>query len=161
MLLSMMMAGVALIALSQRAIADDAAEKAELEKFKGTWEFESVSVESQKEPPPAGTEISIDGKTMTITMPEIELKDPDGGNAQPKTAKKRATFQLKINVNPKQIDVTDETDGRQGKVEPGIYEFDGGKLKMCMGKTKGDTDTRPKAFDDKQGALLVLKRKAK
>jgi uncharacterized protein (TIGR03067 family) len=156
-----MVLGMGLAALAPRALADDAAEKAELEKFKGTWVFDSVTDKGRKEPTPPGLEVVFDGATMRVKM---------GDETQKRTVK------LNITTNPRQIDTTAEDGPMKGSVEPGIYEVTADQIKMCVAASEGTVQLddkgnpveatrtnkvgkRPTAFDDKQGAVIILKRK--
>ena len=62
------------------------------------------------------------------------------------------TFTLDAAKKPKTIDVRREGDDK-GPPSLGIYDFEGGKLKLCMG---GSGKDRPTMFDSKAGSGYTL-----
>ena len=68
-------------------------------------------------------------------------------------------IKLDIDKKPKTIDFTNLIGENKDKTEPGIYAFDGDKLKLCLDeKRKG----RPTVFEGKESetySVIVLKKK--
>ncbi|HZZ78576.1 MAG TPA: TIGR03067 domain-containing protein [Gemmataceae bacterium] len=123
----------------------EAARKADLAKFEGTWVVQSA--EQNGKP--------LDQlKGDTYTFANGKVTGPDLNNAN---------FTIDASASPKTIDL--HTLPMEWFL--GIYEFDGELLKWCIqtsGEIKGgklgndNIARRPKAFDPKQGTLYFLKR---
>lgn len=123
----------------------------ERNKFQGQWEV---------------TELVEDGRVLDAD--EIRDMLPSGGRMQvidsaiifrsPKDQRQRARmFQLTPTQYPRAIDFSDAS----GRTTRGIYQFDQGKLIVCIADPEGKT--RPDAFSaakDSQRMLMVLQRPA-
>lgn len=140
---------------------DPAALKKEWASLEGTWtvirlEIEGKSLLLKEEPPP-----------------QVVIKD---GKIRGKDARKEALedtldsskVQLDPGAKPKTITIPNFKGGdpKEGVTLIGIYELEGDQLKVCVegvetAKLKEREKDRPKAFDSKQGLLLVFKRDKK
>jgi uncharacterized protein (TIGR03067 family) len=119
--------------------------EAELERFEGTWRFESLIVEG-REVPPEGLQTS----RLTLKGDTFEMTDP--------MATYRGTFRIDPSVTPKRIAMAFTEGPEAGKTVLGIYELDGDTYKVCVGLAGRG---RPEGFASKTGsghALEVLKR---
>jgi uncharacterized protein (TIGR03067 family) len=120
----------------------------ELERFQGTWRYESI--ESDGETIPAETfkdwRLVKEGDRYTFTQGDAVYK---------------GTFKVDVSKTPKTIDIT-RTEGPEGGMKSaGIYELDGDTYKVCLAPPGKD---RPTAFESKAGSgyvLQVLKREKK
>jgi uncharacterized protein (TIGR03067 family) len=120
----------------------------DLERMQGTWLV--VSLTELGKPVPAEDidilEFSFDKDVLTVT----------------EKGKIAVQYQLKLDSEktPRAIDFTHQIGENKGKTEPGIYAFDGDKLKLCLDeKRKG----RPTVFEGKESetfSVIVLKKKA-
>jgi uncharacterized protein (TIGR03067 family) len=123
------------------AVGGDA--KAELKKFQGTWAVES-SQDGGKAPPAKLVKlltITFSGDRFTVRFGDKVVED--------------GKFKIDSGKKPGHIDLPSE-----GKTAPGIYAFEGGKLKICF----NDGGGRPTAFRSPEGSkisLMVLKRAKK
>ena len=76
-------------------------------------------------------------------------------------AKFDAAYELDPTKSPREITIFAGGDDRK-RESPGLYEISGDELKLCLaiGTRVGGKDviSRPKGFDSKDAALLVLKR---
>lgn len=114
----------------------------ELERFQGKWSVELIAENGLAEP-------DSETKKFTITV--------KGARFFVKIEDREETMDFKIDPekSPKNIDITPNYGDDKGKTAPGIYEFDGDRLRICA-CPKG---MRPKQFATKQGTMvLVLKR---
>ena len=124
---------VAAVATAQPA-ADDA------KKLQGTWVVESTSREKELNNPWKGGQFVFAGDTATVKLP----------NEQEQTF----TFTVDPAKMPKAMDFAPPKKSGQAPW-PMIYELDGDSLKLCIaygGK-------RPATFTNKDGLIVVLKRK--
>jgi uncharacterized protein (TIGR03067 family) len=132
---------VGLVMLSAGETATD------LERMQGTWTVISLTEQ--------GTAIPA---AETDSFEYVVSKDVVTVYQKGKVAVK---YQVKLDPDkkPKAIDFTDQTDGKNGNTEPGIYVFDGEKLKFCLDeKRKG----RPTVFEGKETetySVIVLTKK--
>jgi uncharacterized protein (TIGR03067 family) len=124
--------------------------KKELEKFQGEW----VPVLAEIN----GTAVPYEGlKVVKVTVKgdQVTMKEGD------QTA--QATITLDPTEKPRRIDSTSKySKGKEIKTT-GIYEFDGGKLKVCYTLAGGQ---RPKEFSTKGGTegnpvFLIVYQRAK
>jgi uncharacterized protein (TIGR03067 family) len=129
--------------------ADDKDEvKKEIERFQGTWVFESVNVEGEAAPAESlkGAKLVIKGDKFTAHEGKEEL---------------HGTFKVDPSKKPKTLDVTFSDGPDKGKTMQGIYELTGDTYKVCIGMPGKE---RPKEFVSKKGSghvLEVLKREKK
>jgi uncharacterized protein (TIGR03067 family) len=142
-------AGAAILGAAELASADDKGEKrpADQELLKGTWDIVSA-VEGGR--PVVGSK----GTQMVFTGDEWKVQR---GMTELLTAK----YKLAPDQTPKAIDLSYDLGG-QTVTQPGIYELDGDKLKLCLAAAgRGE---RPKKFESPQGAtaqMYVLQRAKK
>src|SRR2546423_10706859 len=128
------------------ARADDAADvEKELQKFQGTWTFESVEA-GGKEVPAA----EFKGITVTFEGDKYTVKNGD-------EVIQAATQKLDPSKSPKTLDVTVAEGPNKGAVMLGIYEISGDTLKVCFDP---EGKKRPTEFKSASGSqtLVVHKR---
>lgn len=113
----------------------------ELKKFQGDWTFASVEAGGKKLP--AGP---FEGRTVTFDGNKYAVKR--GGKVE-----EAATVKLDPAKSPKALDVTVTAGPNKGAVMVGIYEFDGGTLKVCFDSAG---KKRPTAFKTAAGSPAVL-----
>lgn len=126
------------------AIRADSLEK-ETEKFQGTWKVELIAENGVAEPDDEAKkfEITVKGNVFYVKI--------DG-------REETMSFKIDPDKSPKNIDITPNYGDDKGKTAPGIYEFDGDRLRICA-CPKGE---RPKKFATVQGTMvLMLKRESK
>ena len=114
----------------------------EMAKFQGAWKVELIAENGIAEPDAETKkfEIVIKGNTIHVKM---EGRD------------ETMDFKIDPDKSPKNIDITPHYGDDKGKTAPGIYEFDGDRLRICA-CPKGK---RPAKFATAQGTLvLMLKR---
>jgi uncharacterized protein (TIGR03067 family) len=138
----------------------DEAVKKEWKRLEGTWVL---------------TKMEVNGKSLLEKdkpAPRIVIKDgkvlPDPKQAPKGTNVENPTVLLDPSRKPKTINVPNFKGGQpeKGVTLIGIYELKGNVLRVCVegvetARLKEREKDRPKAFDSKQGALLVFKRKGK
>lgn len=120
------------------------ASKEELRKFQGTW-----TIELQEEDGKKLTEAELKGRTISFGSSLFLVR---------RKAVMEQIGKMKIDPAKKSINATVDKGAHEGDLMPGIYEFDGDTLKICLST---DGDSRPKDF--KAGAdrlLMVCKRVA-
>ena len=115
--------------------------KKDQKKFAGTWSVVSATKGGKPAPADEIKEIrfTFSGDKMTFRMGD---KSKDG------------TYTIDPAKKPAQIDVTAD-----GMSHPGIYQFEGDTLKLCVGH-----DERPAEFKSAEGSktmLITLKREKK
>ena len=122
--------------------ADDKDEaKKELERFQGTWKFESLEVGGMKMDVGVYKDVRLilEGDKFT----HKEGKEPAHG-----------TFKVDVSKKPKTIDITFTDGPEKGNTILGIYELDGDTYRVCIDLAK--KDVRPTKFESKKGTMLVL-----
>jgi uncharacterized protein (TIGR03067 family) len=131
--------GVLFLFLAAAAIAaedKDAAVKQEMKKLQGDWK--ALKSEDDGRAATGGDPIIVEGDTLSLVIRD------------------RITFVGKIKVDPtadpKTIDweYTEGPGGVVGKVQRGIYRWDGDKLEVCWNPV--GTKERPKKFTTKPSA---------
>lgn len=113
----------------------------ELAPFQGTWKVVKAEVNGKAIPEKEfeGGRFTFEGTKVTVI--EDEKSKPDVG-----------TFAVNNEKEPFTIDLVQPDDKALG-----IYKFDkDGKLTLCFATGKGAA--RPKAFDDKKAAFMVLEK---
>lgn len=128
------------------AQADDKAEgEKELQKFQGTWTFESVEAGGKKL-------LADQFKGMTVTFEGDKYSVQKGDKVV-----EAATHKLDPSKSPKTLDAK-VTDGpNKGAIIVGIYEISGDTLKVCFDP---EGKKRPTEFKGESGSrtLVVHKR---
>jgi uncharacterized protein (TIGR03067 family) len=117
----------------------------EVERFQGTWRWESVDNDGIKVPVEDFRDWRIvkEGSKYTLTQGNFVVK---------------GTFEVDASKNPKTIDITRTEGPKKGTNSKGIYELDGDTYKICMDP---EGKNRPTLFESKKGSgygLQVLKR---
>lgn len=129
---------------SARATAADEQGKRDLAAMQGQWVCQEATM--------AGEVAPADGlKTLSFTIKDDKIIS----SADPADA---ATLKLDASKAPATADFTD----KDGKVDRGIYQIEGGTLKLCMSLAESGKD-RPATFSSTKEngyMLLVLKRAA-
>ena len=112
----------------------------EVKKLEGTWVAESTSRDAELAMPWKGGQWVFAGDLVTLKNPYM----------------KDQTFPFTVDPAkmPKIMDFAPPKDSKQAPW-PMIYELDGDSLKLCI----GSADKRPTEFNNKQGLVVVLKRK--
>jgi len=116
-------------------------------KFQGVWVVESVLAEGKEIP---GDII----KTFKMTFKDDNYTVAIG---QEKT---EGTFRVDPTKEPKTIDIMPDNGPDRGRIQPGIYVFDGDKLRICAAQPGKE---RPQNFEtkDKTGYSVMILKKAK
>jgi uncharacterized protein (TIGR03067 family) len=144
------LAAAALVAGAPRPKAD-LTPKAELERMQGAWNYDSQTIGGRAldKKDRDAIWIEIDGDVL------IKAGAPGG----------RLRYQITLDpaASPKAIDLTSHHPATgKTSVHKGIYEWDGGTLRLCFDNTGKE---RPKEFRSPPGQdhiyVSVLKRKAK
>jgi uncharacterized protein (TIGR03067 family) len=141
-LASVVLLGVALAPAGAAARGNAKEVKAELAKFEGTWAIESVRFGGKEVSGPYEEKIRFTFAGNKLTLVDLNVKSSEEGPFKIDPAKK-----------PPHIDVT-----VKGKTRPGIYAFEGDRLKIC---TNAVGEVRPAEFSAPEGSkaiLFVLKR---
>jgi len=134
--------------------------KQEWKRLEGTWTV---------------TKMEVEGKSLLEKdkpVPKFTIKDgkiiSDGkdGGQDPKLDS--STIKLDPSQKPKTITIPNFHGGdpKKGITLIGIYELKGDELKICAqevetARLKEREKERPRAFDSKQGLLLILRRETK
>jgi uncharacterized protein (TIGR03067 family) len=139
---------------------DGDAVKQEWMKLEGTWTV---------------TQMEVEGKSLLekgMPVPRMTVKGgkitPDSKDVPEGEKLDSSTIKLDPSQKPKTITVPNLKGGdpKEGVTLIGIYELKGDELRVCAqavesAKLKEREKERPKAFDSKQGVLVILKREAK
>jgi len=114
--------------------------KGDLKQFEGTWAVESAK--KGGEDPPAG---ELDKVRFVFAGEKVTVRH-DGKEEE-------GTIKINAGKKPRQIDLT-----VKGKTLEGIYQFEKGKLTICLVE---EGQTRPTKFESPKGSrsmLMILKR---
>jgi uncharacterized protein (TIGR03067 family) len=117
----------------------------DLDRLQGTWEIVAL-VEKGKAIP--ADEI----KTLEVVITGARLKINSGG-------KTVSDYQVRLDGQPKTIDLTLTEGPDKGQVAPGIYVLDGDTLQIGVDE---EFKNRPASFDEKDTkscSVITLKRK--
>jgi uncharacterized protein (TIGR03067 family) len=135
---------LALVLFAASAVAQGDAQK-EQAKFQGTWVIESAQADGKEIPSDVfkSFKMTFKGDAYAVQMGQEKIE---------------GAFRLDPSANPKKIDIQPENGPDRGRVQAGVYEFDGDKLKICAAPPGKD---RPAGFDtkDKPGQTLLILRK--
>jgi uncharacterized protein (TIGR03067 family) len=113
----------------------------EAKKLDGTWVVESTSRDAELASPWKGSQWVFAKDIVTVKWP----MEREG---------KLFPFTVDPAKMPKVMDFAPPKNSKQAPW-PMIYELDGDSLKLCI----GSGDKRPTEFNNKQGLVVVLKRK--
>src|SRR5262249_17086372 len=129
--------------------------KRDLDKLQGTWYVVASQNKGKEQVVTTPLKVVVVGQSMTIHHPENS-----GG---PETS----FLKVDPNVNPHKIDIFPPKPGHQ---DAGIYRWQGDNIQICLGarlkvadggKVIADAEKqRPRAFDSRDGWLLLLSRTA-
>jgi uncharacterized protein (TIGR03067 family) len=131
----LLLGSIALWLVAPPAAQDDASKK-DTDMMQGDWAAISMVQDGQKLPTDdaQGYFRTITGNKYTVFRYEKQLT--------------KWTFTVDATKNPKTIDSRREGDDK-GVPALGIYDFDAGKLKLCVAQPGKD---RPASFDSKPGS---------
>jgi len=138
------MKALVLFAVMALVAADDKPDpaKADKDKMQGAWTM-TESLRDGEEAIP-----EEDRKELRLTIKDdkrtIKVRDE---------VVSEATYTLDGTSKPKGITIKVSTGPLKDKELPGIYELDGGKLKICLNLTGKD---RPKDFKSEKGSGTLL-----
>jgi uncharacterized protein (TIGR03067 family) len=133
--------------------------KQEWKKLEGTWTM---------------TKMEIEGRSLMEKLkpvPKITIKDgrvtSDAKDAPKDQEFDSSTIKLDLGQKPKTITIPNFLGGdpEKGVTLIGIYELKGDRLRVCVqdvetAKLKEREKERPKAFDGKQGVLVIFQRES-
>ncbi|QJW96152.1 TIGR03067 domain-containing protein [Frigoriglobus tundricola] len=112
----------------------------ELTEFQGVWVIAEASL--------AGRDHLDDFKGMTLTVTDSKYQIDFKENSD------KGALKIDATKKPKQIDLTTSRAGPfKGRTLPGIYEFKGGTVVLCLNSEKPD---RPSAFEAKEKTPIML-----
>jgi uncharacterized protein (TIGR03067 family) len=128
--------------------ADDAgADKARKEYalFEGTWKIVSLEVDGKKVPEKLfqGARLTLVGNRHSLTEGKVTYK---------------GTYQVDLDKNPKQIDITFTEGPEKGKTILGIYELDGDTYRLCIAMAGKERPTEFVSNGARGHVLEVLRR---
>src|SRR5262249_10630252 len=138
----------------------DEAVQQEWKKLEGSWTL---------------TKMEINGKSLLEKdkpVPKMTIKDgkitSDAKDVPKEEKLDSSTIKLDPSQEPKTVTIPNFEGGdpKEGVTLIGIYELKGDELKVCAeavetAKLKEREKERPKAFDSKQGVLVIFKRDTK
>lgn len=127
------------------ADSSDNAVRKELEKFRGTWKFESLVVNGNTMALDMvkGARLTCDGDKFTYTE-----KDPSG-----KDQTSHGTFTIDPSKSPKTIEITFTDGPNKGERLAGVYDITGDTYRVCLAMPGGKP---PTSFESKPNSGHVL-----
>ena len=133
--------GCLVLAFGGAASAEDKKDvPKELAPFQGTWKVVAATAGGEAAPKEA-----IEKLQLTFEGEKLTIKDGDKVEV--------GSFAVDAKKEPMHIDIVNP----KGDKAPGVCKFDkDGKLTISF--NKGKDVPRPKGFDDKEGAVLVLEK---
>jgi len=135
-----------LSALGGAGFAEDKTADSEVKKLEGTWEIVAAEIMGKKIDAPKGKGGSIIfSKGMKLVMKDPGKPDKDG------------KYKIDTSNSPKQLDLIELKDGKDGKVTQAIYEVDGDTLRLGF-SGEGAKGKRPTEFKGDKVVILHLKR---
>lgn len=113
---------------------------AELKRFEGVWVIEDATLGGRDHKDDfAGMKLTVNGENYVIDFSDNSDK---------------GTIKLDATKSPNQINLTTRKDGPfKGRTLPGIYEFKGDTVVLCLNSEKPD---RPTAFESKVKTPIML-----
>jgi len=136
---------VGAVAIRTRTATDDAQDKVDKDKLKGTWKAVSSVDDGQDEPDPGQYELIFDGDAVTVRKAGRDFF--------------KGTFTLNTAVDPKTIDLSITEGKHEGGRMLGIYTWDGGRWKWCTTTPQGGDRPREFTCEPGSGHLLVVLKK--
>jgi uncharacterized protein (TIGR03067 family) len=130
------------------AAAQEDARK-ELEKFQGTWAYQSVEMDGKPTPPE-----ELKNRTITFTGDRFQVK-------QGSEVLQAGTHKLDPTKKPKTVDATVTEGQNKGTVMLGIYELTEDSIRACFSETGKDRPTEFKTTPGANRILVVVKREKK
>jgi uncharacterized protein (TIGR03067 family) len=115
------------------------AESPDLKKIQGTWKVIEFVMHGEPQPDAFRKGLRFTFKDNMMTM--------DGGG------KREFKFKLDAAKKPRTLDFTAMGGPYDGQTNPGIYEFDGDRLKLCL--PNDTTKDRPTEFKSEKGSKVV------
>jgi uncharacterized protein (TIGR03067 family) len=111
-------------------------------RIQGTWQAVSGEVAGQNLPKQRLEDLTISfaGEKVTVTT---------------SNGSRESTYKLDATKKPRAIDLTDEN----GRMAPGIYEFEGDTLRICVNQGGSDSPTSFRTKPDTRLRLYVFQRK--
>ena len=128
--------------LGSRIGAGDEGTASDQKRIQGTWKAVSGVAAGKNLPKPR-----VDDLTVVFSGDKMTVMTSNGS--------RRSTFRLAATKKPKTIDLVDEN----GQTAPGIYEFEGDTLRICLNQ---GGSARPSSFltkPDSRLRLIVFQRK--
>ncbi len=131
------------VAASLWAGGDDDAAK-DRKKFQGAWKVVAMEVAGKKVP------------DESLNKIEMRLVFKDNRYEEQVLGKTREDGQVKLDPSkkPKHFDLVIESGNDKGKLQPGLYEFDGEAIRIALARP-GDKE-RPTGFSTKEDSLHVV-----
>jgi uncharacterized protein (TIGR03067 family) len=119
---------------------------ADLKPFQGKWVLSAATL--------SGRDHKEDFEGLTLTITDDKYTVTIGPNTD------KGAITLDVSKTPKQITLaSSEKKGPfKGRTMPGIYEFNGDKLTVCLNSEKDDRPTKFDAPDKTPLMLLVFER---
>jgi uncharacterized protein (TIGR03067 family) len=128
------------VALALVAAQDNDETKKEIERFQGTWKFESIEIGGAK------MDVKL-FKDSRLTIKGDKFSQAEGKQTT------HGTFKVDVTKKPKTLDVTFTDGPEKGKTMQGIYELDGDTYKACFDLAGKE---RPTKFESKKGTMVVV-----
>jgi uncharacterized protein (TIGR03067 family) len=127
---------IAFGSLGSRSGAGDEGTRRDQKLLQGTWKAVSGEAAGKNLPKQRVEDLTVvfSGDKMTVTT---------------SNGSRESTFRLDATKKPKAIDLVDEN----GQTAPGIYDFEGDTLRMCLNQGGGE---RPSSFLTKPDTRLRL-----
>jgi len=121
--------------------ADEETER-DQKRIQGTWQAVSGEVAGQNLPKQRVEDLTIAfaGQKVTVTT---------------SNGSRESTYRLDATKKPRAIDLTDEN----GRMAPGIYEFEGDTLRICVNQGGSERPTSFRTRPDTRLRLYVFQRK--
>jgi uncharacterized protein (TIGR03067 family) len=146
-MLRITLASVLLLSSAALCVEPDA----DLKSFEGVWILEDAVLAARDHKEDfKGMKLTVTGEKYTIDFPG----NPDNDE--------RGTLKIDSAKKPKQIDITTREKGPfKGRTLPGIYEFKGDLVVLCLNSEKPDRPTKFEAPAKSPLMLLTFKKQKK